>query len=268
MTRGEPSLSSTDAVVRDFGWVEKADFVTDRPKTVWGARAVGVYTDAYAETYRANDETGPDEARGRFSAWLRRICERFGRDIDVLDLGCGTGRYFQALTGVRRLVGIDVSGPMLDRARRPAGQVAVDSASLTLIEADFLVHEFDADSFDLVYSIGVLGEHSPFDTAIVARVRRWLRPGGRFAFTTVDPQSPSVPMTFRRRVADALVRSAAVPAALRRPIRMRLMSGGLYADEARVREILELSGFTVEAIEPFDSDVHQHVLAVAVRPAA
>ena len=47
--------------------------------------------------------------------------------------------------------------------------------------------------FDLVYSIGVLAEHVPLDAAIVERVWRWLKPDGRFAFTTVDPESPDVP---------------------------------------------------------------------------
>ena len=41
------------------------------------------------------------------------------------------------------------------------------------------------------------------------------------------------------------------------------MSGGLYADEQRVAEVLEAVDLEVESIEPFRSDVHLHVLAVA-----
>jgi SAM-dependent methyltransferase len=238
--------------------------VTGSSRTWWGDRAARLYTETYAENYRSHDEAlSPRDAGIRLSSWLHGICEQFTREIDVLDLGCGTGRYFHALTRVRRLVGIDVSRPMLERARQPAGDV--DRTRLMLIEADFLIHEFDPESFDLVYAIGVLGEHSPFDFATVERVSRWLKPGGRFAFTTVHPQSPSVAVTFRRSVAHALVRSPIVPDALRRRIQNRLMSGGLYADENRVREVLEASRFAVESIEPFHSDVHQHVRAVAMR---
>jgi SAM-dependent methyltransferase len=220
-----------------------------------------LYTDAYAEQYRAQDEkAGPGHAVARLSSWLHAICTRFPEAIDVLDLGCGTGRYFPALSGVRRLVGIDVSRAMLDRAaQRPA-----PSVSLSLIEADFLTHAFDEAEFDLVYAVGVLAEHSPFDVELASRVRRWLKPGGRFAFTTVDPMSASVHRTVGRRLGEWLLGPASIaPTSLRRGLRSRLMSDGLYADEERVREVLAAADLTIESIAPFDSDVHRHVLAVA-----
>jgi hypothetical protein len=43
------------------------------------------------------------------------------------------------------------------------------------------------------------------------------------------------------------------------------MSGGLYADERRVAEVLDAVDLDVESIEPFRSDVHLHVLAVALK---
>ena len=237
--------------------------VTAEPRTRWGTRAAALYTDAYADRYRAQDQSaGATQAAARLSAWLRAICERFREPIDVLDLGCGTGRYFHVLSGARRLVGIDVSRPMLDRAPRPTGNV-------TLIEDDLLTHEFDAAEFDLVYAIGVLAEHSPFDETVAARVQRWLRPGGRFAFTTVHPRSFSVPRTVGRRVGEWLLRPASAASdALRRGLRARLMRDGLYADEERVREVLSAVGLAVESIELFESDVHLHTLAVARKPAS
>jgi SAM-dependent methyltransferase len=238
--------------------------VTVESRTRWGARAARLYTDAYAARYRAQDDAaGPSDAVARLSVWLHAICAGFQGPIDVLDLGCGTGRYFHALTGVRRLVGIDVSRAMLDRA---AKRTAAASA-LSLVEGDFLTHEFGAAEFDLVYAIGVLAEHSPFDARLAARVRRWLKPGGRFAFTTVDPLSFSVPRTIGRRIGQWLLRPAsAVSTGLRRGLRARLMSGGLYADHERVRDVLAEVELTVESIEPFESDVHRHVLAVARKP--
>ena len=238
--------------------------MTVEPRTRWGARAAELYTDAYADRYRAQDDVaGPSAAVARLSAWLRAICAGFQGPIDVLDLGCGTGRYFHALAGVRRLVGIDVSRAMLERAAARSATASV----VSLIEGDFLTHQFDAAEFDLVYAIGVLAEHSPFDASLAARVCRWLKPGGRFAFTTVDPFSSSVPRTVGRRLGEWLLRPAsAAPTGLRRLLRSRLMSGGLYADQERVRDVLAAAELTVESIEPFESDVHRHVLAVARKP--
>jgi len=239
--------------------------VSIEPRTRWGTRAVELYTEPYAERYRAHDESlRPGRTITRLSEWLHGVCDRFTGPIDALDLGCGTGRYFHALSGVRRLVGIDVSRPMLDRARHPAGNVAAAPGWLTLVEGDFLHHEFRAGEFDLVYSIGVLAEHSPFDETVATRVKRWLKPGGRFAFTTVHPLSFSVSRTPGRRAGEWLLRVApAAPVALRRALRARLMRDGLYADEERVRRVLAAVDLAVESIEPFESDVHLHVLAVA-----
>jgi SAM-dependent methyltransferase len=148
---------------------------------------------------------------------------------------------------------------MLERARAQGS-----SGELTLVEDDFLVHEFPPASFDLIYAIGVLAEHSPFDERLAARVGGWLRPGGRFAFTAVHPLSPSVPRTRKRRAGERLLRLDRIaPERVRRTLRGRLMSGGLYADADRVRDVLEAVGLEIESIAPFESDVHLHVLAVA-----
>jgi len=233
--------------------------------TRWGSRAAALYTDAYAATYREHDAAIYRGATvTRFGEWLRGVCRSFGRPVDVLDLGCGTGRYFHVLDQVRRLVAIDVSPAMLARAREPIGGAA--AASTMLVHGDFLTHEFDAAEFDVVYSIGVLAEHSPFDDTIAARVSRWLRPGGRFAFTAVHADSPSIPRTLKRRLAESAAASPAVPAAVRQRLRTRLLAGGLYADETHLQRVLRAAGFEVESIVPFDSDVHRHLLTVARRP--
>jgi len=228
-------------------------------ETKWGARAAATYDRRYAEAYRARDEAadGHDAIAG-LGRWLGGVCDRFGGSIDVLDLGCGTGRYFQFVRGARRLVGVDVSTPMLDVARRPIGAVTVDA--VTLVEADFLAPDFQPGEFDLVYSIGVLAEHSPLNEQVVTRVWRWLKPGGRFAFSTVHPDSPSVPATARRTLGRLLLPATAGP--VRRWLRGRLMSGGLYADEAHIHDLLSRM-FTIESLTRMTSEAHLHCLCVA-----
>jgi SAM-dependent methyltransferase len=84
----------------------------------WAAKASTLYNPTYARKYRAHDdEFESSEPCRRFADWLRQLCRTFTTPIDVLDLGCGTGRYFWALEGVRELVGIDASPAMLAEAR-------------------------------------------------------------------------------------------------------------------------------------------------------
>ncbi len=231
--------------------------------TDWGARAAGLYDDAYAGRYRQHDDELAGSAPSMaLAAWLGAVCERCGRDLSVLDLGCGTGRYFWALQGVADLVGLDASPAMLARARHPHFANRVTAARTTLVEGDLLTVTFEPGRFDLVYSIGVLAEHAPLTPEVVALVARWLKPAGRFAFTSVRPDSPSVPKTLGRRVGTAL--APVLRGKARRVVRDRLMSGGLYADEVRVRELLA-GAFVVESLEPFESEAHLHCLCVARR---
>jgi SAM-dependent methyltransferase len=241
----------------------------DRPvnATPWGARAVRLYDDAYARRYREVDDTiRHGDVVEAFGRWLADLCRQCGPAIDVLDLGCGTGRYFWALEQARTLVGIDASRAMLGQARRPVDEAAIRIGSIELVEADFLMHDFAAGRFDLVYSIGVLAEHVPLTVELCARVRRWLKLGGRFGFTTVHPLSPSVPRTLARRLGEIALHSA--PGPMRAWLRGRLVAGGMYADEQYVRDVMARSGLVVESIQRFTSEVHLHCLVVARAAAA
>jgi SAM-dependent methyltransferase len=237
-----------------------------RAPSFWAERAASLYDHAYARRYRAHDEEFQASVPCReFADWLGRICAMFAPPIDVLDLGCGTGRYFWALSGVRSLVGLDASAAMLEEARRPYNADRIGERAVSLIQGDLLAHQFEAAQFDFVYSVGVLAEHVPFDDILVGRVVEWLRPGGRFAFTTVHPASPSIPQTPGRRIGSSVV--PALHGGVRRRIRRRLLAGGLYADEERVRELLA-PRFEVESLERFESEAHLHCLCVARKVSA
>jgi SAM-dependent methyltransferase len=231
------------------------------PASPWAAKASALYDPAYASRYRAHDdEFELSEPCRRFATWLRNVCLQFTPPIDVLDLGCGTGRYFWALAGVRHLVGIDASPAMLAEARRPFNGDRITAESVTLIDGDLFSYQFEPGQFDIVYSIGVLAEHVPFNASVVAHVRRWLKRGGRFAFTTVHPDSPSIPRTLKRRVGRWIAALAPLPVAER--VRSRLLGGGLYADERRITELLA-PAFDIEALNQFESEAHLHCWCVA-----
>jgi SAM-dependent methyltransferase len=233
--------------------------------TEWGQKAADLYATDYARRYREHDEQLADvDAYLAFCRWLHDLCRRFDRPIDALDLGCGTGRYFCALTNINRLVGLDASGPMLAEAAHPHHADRITARSVQLVEGDALTHEFASASFDLIYSIGVLAEHTPFDARIVENAARWLRRGGRFAFTTVHPESTSIPRTLPRAIGAALAPISPWP--IRRWLRTKLTAHGQYADEMLIAE--RMAGlFVIESLTRAQSESHLHCWCVARKAA-
>lgn len=229
--------------------------------TASGEKAASLYDRQYAERYRAHDDTLADSGPYLgFVAWLQRVSARFADRIDVLELGCGTGRYFSALSNARTITGIDASADMLALAKTPYRADAIVAESVTLIHGDVFTHPLPEQSFDLVYSIGVLAEHAPFNADIAQRASRVLKPGGRFAFSTVHPDSPSVTATMGRSLGR--IAAKVLPSPWRQPVRDRLLSGGMYADEARITDVLTPQ-FVIESLERFVSEAHLHCLCVA-----
>ncbi|MGH9901715.1 MAG: class I SAM-dependent methyltransferase [Pyrinomonadaceae bacterium] len=114
---------------------------------------------------------------------LRQRLERNGiavadiKDKRVLDAGCGGGRYTVAwrLLGAKPVVGLDVSTTGLTDAKRRAAEAGIDG--VVFERGNVLDLHFAADTFDVVYSNGVL--HHTTDWAKgVAELVRVLKPGG------------------------------------------------------------------------------------------
>jgi len=99
---------------------------------------------------------------------------------DVLDLGCGTGRFEVALSArVRSVTGIDVSPGMIAEARRRCARLA--NVCLETCSGRDLA-DFDDRSFDLVLAVDSFPYLVQSGMALVERhfaeIRRVLRPGG------------------------------------------------------------------------------------------
>ena len=59
--------------------------------------------------------------------------------LPVIDAGCGNGRYTRALAGrFSRVVGVDIAGPAIERARQEARREAGDGAATEFRVADLL----------------------------------------------------------------------------------------------------------------------------------
>lgn len=100
----------------------------------------------------------------------------------VLDVGCGAGRTARLAARRARLgrtVGLDLSEPMLARARDAAE--GGERGPLDFRHGDAQVHPFEEAAFDAVISCyGVMFFADPL--AAFTNIGRALRPGGRMAF--------------------------------------------------------------------------------------
>ena len=98
------------------------------------------------------------------------------KDLDVLEIGCGLGTDgAQFAKAGARYTGIDLTEAAVDLARR---RFEISNLPGTFRVADAERLDFPNDSFDLVYSHGVL-HHTPDTQTAVREVHRVLRPGGR-----------------------------------------------------------------------------------------
>jgi SAM-dependent methyltransferase len=160
----------------------------------------------------------------------------------VIDVGCGSGAtsiaFAQEVGPSGRVFGIDVSGPMLDRARASAPkELPVDFAL-----ADATVYPFDPASFDLLASrFGVMFFADP--ALSFSNMRRALRPSGRLAFACWrEPRENPFFMAPLQAVYKHVPKLPQQGPEDPGPF--------AFASEARVRRILGEAGFTRIAMEP------------------
>ncbi len=100
----------------------------------------------------------------------------------VLDTACGTGlvsfRAVEAVGESGAVVGTDISGEMVETARRHATERGIDNAHFERVDAEDL--QLDGDPFDAALcGLGLM--YVPDPVKALAEMRRWLKPGGRAA---------------------------------------------------------------------------------------
>jgi ubiquinone/menaquinone biosynthesis C-methylase UbiE len=125
-----------------------------------------------------------DSARAMPEARMKRWLERFVASVppanvtDIIDLGCGTGRFSQTLADLygARLVGIDPSETMLAQAKSKAPQLTF------LLGAGEAIPVAD-ESADLVF-ISLVYHHLRDRAKTARECLRVLRPGGSVMIRT------------------------------------------------------------------------------------
>lgn len=182
-----------------------------------------------------------------FKPFEEMLVEAISTDFDrqVLDVGCGAGST--TLAASRRLgrkghcVGIDISEPMIARARERAER---EGLTATFICDDAQRHAFEPESFNLIISrFGVMF----FDDFVGAfrNLRRAARDEAELRFFAWRSTEENSFMTTAERAARPLLPH--MPA--REPDEPGQFA---FASQSRVRSILQQSGWAAINIEPVD----------------
>jgi ubiquinone/menaquinone biosynthesis C-methylase UbiE len=175
-------------------------------------------------------------------ALLRRAAAQPGET--VIDIGCGCGATsFELARRVGangRVIGIDISAPMLERARA----LTPPGAPVEFVLADATVHPFVPHSADLLFSrFGVMFFAEP--AVSFANMRKALRPSGRLVFACWRTPRDNPWMMFGLR--EAYKHVPKLP-----ELGPEDPGPFSFSKEERVHRILDEAGFTGIAMERVD----------------
>jgi len=131
----------------------------------------------WAARYDQDDNPTRDADAAVVRAWLDDALA----ELDVLELGCGTGKNTAALAAARSVVALDLSEPMLVRAAERAPFARFVQHDLTEVPWPLQPGEFDRALANLVL------EHIADVRPVIAQLARVLRPGGRALLVELHP---------------------------------------------------------------------------------
>jgi len=139
----------------------------------------GAYADSFGFQWHRYNRTQLDNDQCRESeADFRKRTGFKPEDLKgklVLDVGCGMGRFAEVATRWgARVIGIDLSAAAQVAARN------LGDREFVALQADVFALPFAPETFDYIYSIGVL-HHTPDCEAAVKALPKFLKPGGYLA---------------------------------------------------------------------------------------
>lgn len=189
---------------------------------------------------------------------IERLLEWSGveQPEDILDVGCGIGGSSLELADRYQaaVIGITLSPVQRERASERA-RAAGASERVSFAVADAMVMPFDANRFDLVWSLES-GEHMPDKQRFLQECLRVLRPGGRLVMATWchrDDSPPAPPLNAaERRDLQRIYDLYHLPGTISLPAYERI-AADLGFSHIRVAD-------WSEAVAPFWSDVLQSAL--------
>jgi ubiquinone/menaquinone biosynthesis C-methylase UbiE len=170
--------------------------------------------------------------RFRFASWRARLNGRLHGE-KILEVGVGTGKNLPFYPDGVKAAAIDISPPMLNRARRKAQSLG---ASVELMEMDVQDLRFADHTFDTVFGTFVFCS-VPDPVLGLQELRRVCKPGGKLLLLEhMRPDNPVFGFFF-----DAF-----------NPIAVRMMGANI---NRRTMENIRRAGWKVRVEERLISDV-------------
>ena len=123
--------------------------------------------------------------RGRIQPGVRKILDEIGRDLSILDLGCGNGEFARQLADTGHTapyLGVDFSLPLLKDAMRVPKHFPAKFLALDITSPDW---SLITDRFSLITSFATL-HHIPGEETrlrILRNIHECLAPNGQFIFS-------------------------------------------------------------------------------------
>lgn len=164
---------SSYQVVRSIPRFVKSDKYTGSFGFEWNRHRLTqldtAYSDESERTFRQKTGFGPEDVKDKL----------------VLDVGCGMGRFADVVSRW----GGNVVAFDLSYAVEAAYQNLGHRDNVVILQADLFQMPFREESFDIIYSIGVL-HHTPDCEKAFRQLPRFLKPGGKIAIWVYGPMGP------------------------------------------------------------------------------
>jgi SAM-dependent methyltransferase len=164
----------------------------------------------------------------------------------VADIGCGTGASTLAAAAMVQpgpVLGVDISEPLLDRARARAEAAGLQNVDFLLTDAQ--THRFQPAAFDVLISrFGMMFFEDP--VAAFRNLGKALRPGGRMVFVAWAETAKNP--WFQIPQEAAIERLGAPP-----PVNPHAPGPLAFADASRVLELLRAAGLSQVRAETLDT---------------
>ena len=145
-----------------------------------------------------------DAAFGGISAWGRRAAVDAVNALPgrrVLEAGVGTGLALPLYAPGKRVVGIDLSADMLERAHARVAERGI-ATSEALYEMDAEATDFEQGEFDIAVAMFVASV-VPNPLRLMAEMKRVVRPGGHLLFVNHFAAERGLRWWFERTIAPA-----------------------------------------------------------------
>jgi predicted TPR repeat methyltransferase len=150
-------------------------------------RFVALTFDSFAASFESKLAKLSYRAPSLVAAMLEDTGLQPSQDLDILDMGCGTGLCGPLVRGyARRLIGVDLSGGMLTQAKEKGLYDYLEQIEIT----EYLRNQSEA--FDVIISADTLVYFGALERVLAAAARA-LRSGGYLFFTLEHGTSPLAP---------------------------------------------------------------------------